>query len=124
MGAYKIEYFSKDVKALVQPSVSSIRGRYDTKVRLRREDDDRLQVRPLNKSDIVAKPTEQDIIHTVLPYEANRPDLTALNYYGDARLYWVILAANSLNNRNDYVDGLVIRIPSITSLYSDGGVLG
>ena len=122
MGVYKIEYFSKDVKALVQPSVTNIRGRYDNKVRLRREDGT-LQVRPLSKSDVVPAKTDQDIIHTVLPYENKRPDLTALQYYGDARLYWVILAANDLKESSDYLDGLVVRIPSTTTLYSKGGVL-
>lgn len=122
MGVYKIEYFSKDVKALVQPSVTNIRGRYDNKIRLRREDDT-LQVRPLNKSDVAAEKTPDDIIHTVLPYENKRPDLTALEYYGDARLYWVILAANDLKASGDYIDGMTIRIPSPTTLYSRGGVL-
>lgn len=123
MGVYKLEYFSKDVKALVQPTVSSIRGRYDTKVRLRREDGT-LQVRPLSRSDVVAEKSAQDIIHEVLPYEDQRPDLTALNYYGDARLYWVILAANDLKSKNEYVNGMIVRIPSTTTLYSKGGVLG
>ena len=122
MGVYKIEYFSKDVKALVQPTVSNIRGRYDTKVRLRREDDT-LQVRPLNRTDVVAEKTDQDIIHEVLPYEDKRPDLTALEYYGDARLYWVILAANDLSNAEGYACGLTVRIPSTKALYSKGGVL-
>lgn len=122
MGVYKLEYFSKDVKALVQPTVTNIRGRYDNKVRLRR-DDGNLQVRPLNKSDVVPNKTEEDVIHTVLPYEDKRPDLTALEYYGDARLYWVILAANDLKTSSDYVDGLTVRIPSTTVLYSRGGVL-
>jgi hypothetical protein len=123
MGVYRLEYFSKDVKALVQPTVSSIRGRYDTKVRLRREDGN-LQVRPLSRSDVVAEKTAQDVIHEVLPYEDQRPDLTALNYYGDARLYWVILAANDLKAKNEYVNGMIVRIPSATTLYSKGGVLG
>ena len=74
MGVYKLEYFSKDVKALVQPTVTSIKGRYDTKIRLRREDDDRLQVRPLNRPDFVAEHTQDDTIHEVLPYEDKRPE--------------------------------------------------
>ena len=122
MGTYRIEYFSKDVKALVQPTVTNIRGRYDTKIRLRREDDT-LQVRPLGRSDVVAAKTEQDVIHEVKPYESKRPDLTALEFYGDARLYWVILAANDLKSPNEYVDGMVIRVPSATSIYSKGGIL-
>lgn len=122
MGVYRIEYFSKDVKALVQPTVNSVRGRYDTKVRLRR-DDGTLQVRPLNKSDVVANKTEQDIIHEVLPHEDQRPDLTALKYYGDARLYWIILAANDLKEMKDYRVGAIIRIPSTSAVYSKGGVL-
>lgn len=123
MGVYKLEYFSKDVKALVQPTVTNIRGRYDTKVRLRR-DDGNLQVRPLGRSDVVAEKSEQDIIHEILPYEDKRPDLTALNFYGDARLYWVILAANDLKTKNEYLNGMIIRIPSATTLYSKGGILG
>lgn len=122
MGVYKLEYFSKDVKALVQPTILRVKNRYDNKIRLRRLDD-RLQVRPLNLSDLKSKENSQDILHTVQPFEANRPDLVALKYYGDARLYWVVLAANDLKSAKDFIDGLVIRVPSIYSVYGQGGVM-
>ena len=122
MGVYKLEYFSKEVKSIIQPTVSKVMDRYDTKIRLRREDG-RLQVRPLSLTDMVAKKTEQDLLHTILPYERYRPDLLALNYYGDARLYWIILAANGLSSSKDLVEGLIVRIPSMTAIYSKGGVM-
>ena len=62
-------------------------------------------------------------MHTVQPFEENRPDLVALKYYGDARLYWVVLAANDLKSAKDFIDGLVIRVPSIYSVYGQGGVM-
>lgn len=122
MAIYRKEYFSNEVKEIVKPDVDEIRSRYDTKMRLRMSDD-KLIIRRLKKDDLVAEVTTQDIIHTVTPIEVGRPENLALTYYGDARLYWVILAANNLRDRTELTDGLIITIPAIKSLYSSNGLL-
>ena len=122
MPTYKKEYFSDEVKELVKPSVYDIRSRYDTKLRLRMQDD-KLIIRNLKKEDLVAKPRIGDIVHTVTPTERFRPEFIALKYYNDARLYWIILAANNLRDRSELIDGKVINIPSKASLYGNKGLL-
>lgn len=122
MPTFRKEYFSEDVKDLVKPSVYNIRSRYDTKLRLRMKDD-KLVVRNLKKNDLVASPKNNDIIHTVTPIERHKPELIALKYYNDARLYWIILAANSLRDRYEIVDGKIIVIPSKSSVYGNNGLL-
>ena len=122
MPLYKKEYFSSDVKDIVKPDIDNIKSRYDVKIRLRMSDD-KLTVRTLKKDDLKAAKTSADIMHTVLPTEINKPELLALKYYGDARLYWIILAANNLRNREDLTDGLLITIPSKKAVYSSNGLL-
>lgn len=122
MPAYKIEYFSEDVKEVVKPNVYSIKSRYDTKMRLRMQND-KLLIRSLKKPDLVAKQTANDIVHTVTPIEQYRPEYIALNYYGDARLYWIILAANNLRDRSELKDGMLISIPSKRAVYGNKGLL-
>lgn len=122
MAKYKLEYFSGEVKEIIVPTITSIKTRYDNKIRLRR-DDDNLQIRSLHKNDLVASNSGNDIVHTILVTENERPELTSLTYFGDARLYWIILAANGMKDRSEYIEGKVIIIPSVSSVYSSGGVL-
>ena len=122
MPTFKKEYFSKDVNEIVNANTVNIRGRYDTKVRLRMNDE-KLIIRNLNESDLVAGKTDNDIIHTVSLSEDKRPDLVANKYYGDARLYWVILGANNLREKEQLTKGMVIRIPSKNAIYGSNGVL-
>lgn len=122
MPTFKKEYFSKDVKEIVKPDVYQINSRYDTKMRLRMQND-KLVIRNLKKKDLVAQQTSADIIHTVLPIEAHRPEAIALKYYGDARLYWIILAANNLRDRTELKDGMLINIPSKRAIYGSDGLL-
>lgn len=122
MPRYSIDYFSKDVKELVQPNVYELKSRYDSKIRLRLKNDD-LVVRTLKKSDLVANKTTRDIIHKIKPIERERPELVAQTYYGDARLYWIILAANEMSDRTEFKDGITIRIPSKQALYGTNGVM-
>lgn len=122
MPIVKKEFFSNDVVDIVKPDVYKIRSRYDTKMRLRL-DNDKLVVRNLKKPDLVANKNKNDIIHTVSPTEKHKPELIAKNYYGDARLYWVILAANSLRDRIELKDGMLITIPAKSSVYGTNGLL-
>lgn len=122
MPDFRKEYFSKEIKDLVIPNVDNVRSRYDTKLRLRLTND-KLVIRNLKSNDLVAAQREDDIIHTVTPVEAKRPEMVALKYYGDARLYWIILAANGLRDRVELKDGMLIIIPSRSSIYGTKGLL-
>ena len=122
MASFRKDYFSTKVKDIVQPDISNIRSRYDNKIRLRYKDST-LVVRNLKKPDLVAEQTKSDIIHTVLPIERHKPEIIAHKYYGDARLYWVILAANGFRDRHDIEDGKIIVIPSKQALYGTKGLL-
>ena len=122
MQSYKKEFFSNEVKEVVESTKKEFKTRYDSKVRLRL-DDNKLVIRNLKSPDLKANQSERDIIHTVTLDERERPDLVALNFYGDARLYWVILGANGLRERSQLKEGLVIRIPSMNALYGSNGLI-
>ena len=122
MQSYKKEFFSNEVKEVVESTKKEFKTRYDSKVRLRLNDN-KLVIRNLKSLDLKANQSERDIIHTVTLDERERPDLVALNFYGDARLYWVILGANGLREKSQLKEGLVIRIPSMNALYGSDGLI-
>ena len=122
MQSYKKEFFSNEVKEVVESTKKEFKTRYDSKVRLR-SNDNKLVIRNLKSPDLKANQSERDIIHTVTLDERERPDLVALNFYGDARLYWVILGANGLREKSQLKEGLVIRIPSMNALYGSDGLI-
>jgi len=122
MITYKKEYFSNEVQEVINSTKQEYKTRYDSKVRLRL-DDNRIVIRNLKKPDLVANQTDRDIIHTVTVNEDQRPDLIALKFYGDARLYWAILGANGLREKSQLKKGSLIRIPAVNSLYGSNGLL-
>lgn len=122
MSRYEKSFFSNKVEDIVKSTTNTYKGRYDAKIRLRLNDK-KLVVRNLKESDLVSTQTDRDIIHTVTIDEEFRPDLIANKYYGDARLYWVILGANNLREKSQLTQGLLIRIPSKTAVYGTNGLL-
>ncbi len=124
MGRYTIDDFSNEVTNVVNPNTNKIkiRGRYDAKTKIRL-DDDKITIRNLKSSDLVARESERDLIHRVTVDENKRPDLVALTYYGDARLYWVILGANDLREKEDLKTDMLIRIPSKNAVYGVNGII-
>jgi hypothetical protein len=122
MQTYKKEYFSDEVKEVVESTLTTYKTRYDSKVRLRL-DDNKLVIRNLKSPDLTAEQSSRDIIHTVTLDEDQRPDLIALNFYGDARLYWVILGANGFREKSQIKKGTIIRIPAMNSLYGSNGLI-
>ena len=122
MQSYKKEFFSNEVKEVIESTKKEFKTRYDSKVRLRLNDN-KLVISNLKSPDLKANQSERDIIHTVTLDERERPDLVALNFYGDARLYWVILGANGLREKSQLKEGLVIRIPSMNALYGSDGLI-
>ncbi len=57
--------------------------------------------------------TESDIYYVIPKQYQYRPDLIANNFYGSAKLYWVLIYANGFNNSpEDFAEGVSIRVPS------------
>jgi len=122
MQIYKKEYFSDEVRDVIESTKREFKTRYDSKVRLRLKND-KLVIRNLKKPDLKAEESDRDIVHTVTLDEDQRPDLIALAFYGDARLYWVILGANGFREKSQLKKGQLIRIPAMNSLYGANGLI-
>lgn len=116
-------YSEEKVKSIQIPQLSTWRSRYDLKDQLRLTETDDLVIRNLRYSDLVPIQTSEDTIHEITPAEDRRPDIIAYNYYGDARMAWIILSANGYSDFMDFEKGTTIRIPSITALYGAGGIM-
>lgn len=74
-----------------------------------------------NQKVIKRQPT--DSYFTVTLEEVDRLDIVANKVYGVARYWWVIAMANYLLDPFDVPVGTQLRIPTIMSLYQNGGVL-
>lgn len=57
-----------------------------------------------------------DIYVTLTDSQAKRPDLIALDNYGNDQLLWVLLLANDLDLPNQFIEGQTIRVPSQTTI--------
>lgn len=84
-------------------------------------DDLNSYVETFNQS--LIQPSDDDKFHTVLKEQENRLDIIANVYYSDPSFFWVIALANELVDPFVVKAGSILRIPSITSLYTIGGVL-
>ena len=117
------QWYSTDlVKDVITPNLVSWRSRYDLKEKLLLNDYS-LVIRNLRRNDMVPVSTSEDALHIVTPGENHRPDVVAFNFYKEPRLAWVILAANELSDIFDFNTGMEIIVPSLTSLYQNGGIL-
>ena len=69
--------------------------------------------------------TDDDIYHTVTKTEEGRIDVISLIAYDNSRYWWIIAIANNIiDPLNDIVEGTVLRIPPIVSLYQQGSIFG
>lgn len=56
--------------------------------------------------------TDKDILYKIPKGEEFRPDLIANRFYGDPKLFWVLVYANNFaNSPEDFVVDKTIRIP-------------
>lgn len=67
--------------------------------------------------------SNEDIFIVVDESNKDRLDKLASEYYSDPRFWWVIALANNIIDPFDISLGTRLRIPPITSLYNQGGVL-
>ena len=55
---------------------------------------------------------EGDILYTIPIEHVYRPDLIAKKFFGNPKLYWVLVFANNFaNSPEDFEQGITIRIP-------------
>ena len=64
--------------------------------------------------------TNQDPLYQVLEGRQNRLDLISYDFYGTPLLWWVIAMVNNISNPFDVEAGIVLRIPSIQTVYNSG----
>ena len=63
-------------------------------------------------------PANDDQFYTVQEGENNRIDLVAWRYYNNVRLWWVIALANNLYCPLFIRSGTVLRVPSLSRVYT------
>lgn len=69
--------------------------------------------------------SSSDTYYTVSDVEAGRLDIISLINYDNHRHWWIIaLANNIIDPLEEIVQGKVLRIPSIMSLYEVGSIFG
>lgn len=57
---------------------------------------------------------DDDILYTVTLEDQYRPDNIARNFYGDPKLFWVLVYANNIEDSPEgFYTGRVIRIPRV-----------
>ena len=67
--------------------------------------------------------SKEDEYITVDISTENRLDIISYNYYNTPNFWWVIAIANNIIDPFDVPIGTYLRIPAITSLYNEGGIL-
>ena len=75
------------------------------------------EIKPISK-------TNRDQVHKVKTNETTRLDLIAYQYYNNALLWWVVAEANDITDPFEEIPaGTYLRIPSVETLYANGGIL-
>lgn len=119
----KTWYDAYQVDNVIENNEETVSSRYSTKTNLLLNDG-KTVIRNLRASDIDVPVSDDDTVYKITPGEEFRPDIVAYREYKDPTLYWVLLSANNMKSIFEFVANKIIRIPEITKLYMDGGVLG
>lgn len=119
----KTWYDAYQVDNVIENNEETVSSRYSTKTNLLLNDG-KTVIRNLRASDIDIPVSDDDTVYKITPGEEFRPDIVAYREYKDPTLYWVLLSANNMKSIFEFVANKIIRIPEITKLYMDGGVLG
>ena len=118
----KTWYDPTKVLGIIEPNEDTVQSRYSSKTNINLANGDTV-IRNLRISDIEIKESDLDTVHKIEAGEEYRPDLVAYKQYNNPNLAWIILSANNMKTIFDFTVDKVIRIPEVTSLYSEGGVL-
>lgn len=96
-------------------------SRYSNVRRILDSESARLYHETINKQEIPE--TSDDIYYTVDNTSINRLDIISNRYYDTPLYWWIIAIANNIIDPFDIKLGTVLRIPPLTSLYMNGGIL-
>lgn len=69
---------------------------------------------------IKIKETVDDSLYSVESGYENRLDLISYKFYGTPLLWWAIATVNNISNPLDIDVGIVLRIPTMRSIYESG----
>lgn len=72
---------------------------------------------------IKIKETNKDSFYAVEMGYVNRLDLISNKFYGTPLLWWAIAIVNNIDNPMDVQAGIVLRIPTLRSIYNSGALL-
>lgn len=89
----------------------------------RLEDEDTGKVYHENWIKRIIDISEEDTYITVDMTRENRLDMISYEYYNTPRFWWVIAIANDILDPFDVPIGTQLRIPTLSSLYNEGGIL-
>lgn len=110
---YDIEYLS--------PRVYKDISRYKNVRRIQDESTGKVYHETMNQ--YLVDESKDDIIFEVNVETENRLDMISQIYYTTPKYWWVIAQANYIIDPFDVPYGTRLRIPPLTSLYNEGGIL-
>lgn len=56
--------------------------------------------------------SDSDVMYEIPKFEEFRPDLISQRFYGEPKLYWVLVFVNEFSSSpEDFEEGVVIRVP-------------
>ena len=96
-------------------------SRYQKYRRIKDNNKNDIYLESINQ-DTIAK-NDSDIYITINNTDIIRLDIIAYKYYGYSTYWWVIALANKIIDPFDIPLGTVLRIPPLSSMYANGGVL-
>lgn len=96
-------------------------SRYSNVRRILDSESSKLYHETVNKQEIPE--TSDDLYCTVDNTSVNRLDIISNQYYDTPLYWWVLAIANNIIDPFDIKLGTVLRIPPLTSLYVNGGIL-
>lgn len=96
-------------------------SRYSRYRRIKDDEENTIFLESINQDTI--EENGSDTYITVDSTNENRLDIIAFNNYGFSTYWWVIALANEIIDPFDIPLGTTLRIPPLSSLYLDGGVL-
>lgn len=96
-------------------------SRYSQYRRIKDNDENKIFLESINQDKIEEKDSDKYI--TVDSTNNNRLDIISYNNYGFSTYWWVLAIANNIIDPFDIPLGTIIRIPPLSSLYLEGGIL-
>lgn len=94
-------------------------SRYNTLKRVVNEEGD-IYIETPNK--VIIPETSSDAFYSVEKGYEDRLDLISFKFYNTPLLWWAIAEMNNISNPFDVKAGLVLRIPTMSSIYASGGL--